>query len=110
MDDIPDGIITHLTRECGGNVHDRDAINVTSGSFENETYGANPHSGGFHSHPDYAAKEAADLEAFSCFWSAYRNSSEEIPHTRNNCVCYDFTERMVVPADSTIRTVNLVTI
>jgi hypothetical protein len=21
--DVPDGIITHLTRECGGNVHDR---------------------------------------------------------------------------------------
>jgi hypothetical protein len=30
---IPDGIIVHLTKECGGNVH----VDVTCGSFENET-------------------------------------------------------------------------
>jgi hypothetical protein len=32
--DVPDGIIAHLTRECSGNVHDRQVVNVTSGSFE----------------------------------------------------------------------------
>jgi hypothetical protein len=32
--DVPDGVIAHLTRECGGNVHDRDVVDVTSGSFE----------------------------------------------------------------------------
>jgi hypothetical protein len=35
--DIPDGIIAHLTRECGGNVHDRNIVAVTCGSFEKET-------------------------------------------------------------------------
>jgi hypothetical protein len=43
--DIPDGIIAHLTRECGGNVHDRHVVDITCGSFEKETYGASPHSG-----------------------------------------------------------------
>jgi hypothetical protein len=47
MYDIPDGIIAHLTRECGGNVHDRHVVEVTSGSLEKETLGANPHSGVF---------------------------------------------------------------
>jgi hypothetical protein len=43
--DVPDGIIAHLTGECGGNVHDRHVVEITSGSFEKETHGANPHSG-----------------------------------------------------------------
>jgi hypothetical protein len=34
---VPDGIIAHLTKECGGNRHDRHVVNVTSGSFEKET-------------------------------------------------------------------------
>jgi hypothetical protein len=29
--DIPDGIIAYVTRECGGNVHDRHVVDVTSG-------------------------------------------------------------------------------
>jgi hypothetical protein len=41
----PNGIIAHLRRECGGNVHDCHVVDVTSESFEKETYGANPHSG-----------------------------------------------------------------
>jgi hypothetical protein len=43
--DVPDGIVVHLRRECGGNVHDRHVVDVTSGSFENVAKGANPHSG-----------------------------------------------------------------
>jgi hypothetical protein len=35
--DIPDGIIVHLTKECGGNVHDAKVVDVTCGSFEMET-------------------------------------------------------------------------
>jgi hypothetical protein len=35
--DVPDGIIAHLTRECGGNVHDRHVVEVTWGSFGKET-------------------------------------------------------------------------
>jgi hypothetical protein len=36
---VPDGIIARLTRECGGNVHGRHVVDVTSGSFEKETWG-----------------------------------------------------------------------
>jgi hypothetical protein len=71
--DAPDGIIAHLTRECGGNVRDRHVAGVTSGSFAEETWGGLG-----------AAKNAADLEAVSYFHSAYRMKKEDIPHTRNN--------------------------
>jgi hypothetical protein len=102
--DVPDGIIAHLTRECGGNVHDRHVVKVTCGSFEKETVGANRYSGALNNDPDYAAKNAADLETFSCFESAYRKKEEDIPHTRNNWICYDFKERRIVPTHYSIRT------
>jgi hypothetical protein len=102
--DVPDGIIAHLTRECGGNVHDHNVIKVTSGSFEKVTIGANPYSGAFNNNPSYAAKNAADLETNSCFHSAFRTKKEDIPHTRNNWICYDFKERRILPTHYTIRT------
>jgi hypothetical protein len=103
--DVPDGIIAHLTRECGGNVHDRKVVDVTCGSFEKETIGANRHSGAWNNNPCYAAKNAADLETDSEFASAYRNVwKENIPHTRNNWLCYDFKERRIVPTQYAIRT------
>jgi hypothetical protein len=43
--DVPNGIIAHPTRELGGNVHDCHVVDITSGSFDKETDGANPHSG-----------------------------------------------------------------
>jgi hypothetical protein len=101
--DVPEGIIAHLARECGGNVHDRHVVDATSGSFEKEPIGVNPHSGAYDNHPDYAAKNAADLETDSWFLSAYRHEEEVVSHTRNNWVCYDFKERMVVPTHYTIR-------
>jgi hypothetical protein len=54
--------------------------------------------------PDYAAKNAADLETGWIFHSAYRDPSENIPHTPNNWICYDFKERRIVPTHYTIRT------
>jgi hypothetical protein len=102
--DLPDGITAHLTRECGGNVHDRHVIDVACGSFEKETAGDNPHSGAYNNQPMSAAKNAADLESDSCFNSAFRHSWEAIPHTRNNWICYDFKERRIVPTHYTIRT------
>jgi hypothetical protein len=102
--DVPDGIIAHLTRECGGNVHDCHMVEVTSGSFEKETCGANPHSGAFDNNPEFATKNAADLETDSRFWSAYRESFEDIPHMKNNWVCYNFKERKIVPTHYAIRT------
>jgi hypothetical protein len=101
---VPDGIIAHLTRECGGNVHDRNVIEVTSGSFEKETRGANPHSGVIDNDPEYAAKNAADLRTDSHFRSAFRWKKENIPHTRNNWICYDFKKRRIMPTHYTIRT------
>jgi hypothetical protein len=105
--DVPDGIIAHLTRECGGNVHDRQIVSITCGSFEQEAQGANPQSGARYNSPEYAAKNAADLETCSMFESAYRSSSQDIPHTRNNWVCYDFREKKIVPTHYTIRTNRL---
>jgi hypothetical protein len=104
MCDIPDGIIAHLTRECGGNVHDRQIVDVTCGSFEKETCGANPHSGALHNEDNCAAKNVVDLEDDSVFASALRGKEEDIPHTRNNWICYNFKERRIVPTHYTIRT------
>jgi hypothetical protein len=36
--DVPDGIIAHLTKECGGNVHGH-LVDITSGSFKKEIHG-----------------------------------------------------------------------
>jgi hypothetical protein len=102
--DVPNGIIAHLTRECGGNVHDRHVVDITYGSFEKEIDGANPHSGAYADNSLFAAKKAADLETDSYFHSAYRYDSEDIPHTRNNWICYDFNEGRIVPMQYTIRT------
>jgi hypothetical protein len=105
--DVPDGLIAHLTRECGGNVHDCKVVDVTCGSFEKETLGANPHSGAYENRPTCVAKNAADLETDSRFLSAYRKREEDIPHTRNNWVCYDFKERRIAPTHYTIRTYSV---
>jgi hypothetical protein len=102
--DVPDGIIAHLTRECGGNVHDRRVVDVISRSFEKETIGANPYSGAFDNRHYNAAQKAADLEAGSCFVSACRGDKENIRDTKNNWVCYDFKERRIVPTHYTTRT------
>jgi hypothetical protein len=91
--DVPDGIIAHLTRKCGGNVHDRRVVDVTSGSFEKETESASN-----------VARNAADLENVPIFQSAYRDSSENIPHTPNNWICYNFKQRRIVPSHYAIRT------
>jgi hypothetical protein len=99
-----DGIIAHLSRECGGNVRDRHVVDITSGSFEKQTYGANPHSGAYNNSRIWAAQNAADLENTSVFGSAFRQEGEGIQFTRNNWLCYDFKERRIVPTHYTIRT------
>jgi hypothetical protein len=91
--DVPDGIIAHLTRECGRNVHDCKVVAVTAGSFQRtaEKMKDDP-------------KQVADLKSGSFFWSDCRYRNEDIPHTRNNWLCYDFKERRIVPTHYTIRT------
>jgi hypothetical protein len=63
---VPDGIIAHLTRESGGNVHDRHVVGITSGSFEKETCAVNPQ------HP---AKNPAD---------GWRESNAERPNMQES--------------------------
>jgi hypothetical protein len=43
MYDIPNRIVARLTRECGGNVHDRRVVAVMCGSFKDEHQLANRH-------------------------------------------------------------------
>jgi hypothetical protein len=102
--DVPDEIIAHLTRECRGNVHDRHVVGATSGSFEKQTQGANPHSGAFDNRTDCATKNVVEMETDSYFRSAYRNKDEDIQHRRNTWICYDFKKTRIVPTHYAIRT------
>jgi hypothetical protein len=96
--DVPDGIIAHLTRECGGNVHDRNVVVVTSSTqYTSGTWPADR----------WAPKRAADLETGLIFYSAFRRKEEDIPHTPNNWICYNFKERRIVPTHYTIRNCDL---
>jgi hypothetical protein len=74
MVDVPDGIIAHLTRECGGNVHNYGFVEVTS-------------SGLWMSGPGGAPECVDDLMDHSVFDSDFRGYDHDIPHTRNNWVC-----------------------
>jgi hypothetical protein len=103
--DIPDGTIAHLTRECGGNVHDRHVIDVMPGSFDKETNGADPPSGVYDNQSDAAMENPADLETDSRFLSAGRKKEEGVPHTRSNWVCQDFKES-IVPTRYTVHSRN----
>jgi hypothetical protein len=89
--DVPSGIITHVTRELSGNMHDRHIVDVTSGSFQKERQ--QPYGG-------ILAKYATALENGTSSRSAHRCG--DIMHTRNNRVCYDFKEKRLVPAHYTI--------
>ena len=81
MDPQLDGIIAHLTRECGGNVHDKGTIKVTASSVND-------------SHSCYEARNAADLGTDSEFRSADRE---------NSWIRYDFKERRVIPTSYSVR-------
>jgi hypothetical protein len=75
------GIIHHLTLECGGNVDDRGIVSITA---ERVASGS----------PGYAAKNIADLEANSYFYCA---------NAENMWVCYDFKNMKVILTDYSIR-------
>jgi hypothetical protein len=91
---VPNGIIAHLTRECGGNVHDCHVVDVTSSKPSTDWMWAGEAT---------AAKNVTDFETNLCFFSVPRYG-DDIPHTRNNWMCYDFKERRIVPTHYTIRT------
>ena len=73
-----DGIIAHLTRECGGNVHDKGVVNVMASSFNDSFY----------------PKNAADLGTDSVYLSK---------NEPNSWICYDFKERRVIPTSYSVR-------
>jgi hypothetical protein len=73
MYDIPDGIIAHLTKECGGNVRDWHVVQYHVSTVREGDSWAN-----------YGAENAAGLETRPRFASVHRSSSENISHTRNH--------------------------
>ena len=74
-----DGIIAHLTRECGGNVHDRGVVYVSASSIRRDD-----------EHP----KNVLDLMTNS----AYVSCREKFAW-----VCFDFMKRRVIPTSYTLR-------
>jgi hypothetical protein len=103
---VPDGIIAYLSRQCSGNVHERRIVDVEYGSFAKETHAVNPHPGLYENGDHLAAKNAADLTPVSYSRSAFRSRTEDIPHGRNNWLCYDFKGRRIVLTHYTIRMHN----
>ena len=77
-----DGIIAQLTRECGGNVHDKGVVSVMA-----STYGAD-----VCLHP----KNAADLLTGLAFQSDDYLKQDQ-------WICYDFRERRVIPTRYSMR-------
>jgi hypothetical protein len=72
------GIIAHLTRRCGGNVHDRNVVTIRASSNVR----------------GHADKYAADLEARPLFHSL---------KTADSWLCYDFKDMRIEPTHYTIR-------
>ena len=67
-----DGVIAYLTRECGGNVHDKGIVNVTASSL-------NPHVNS----SEYQLKNVVDMGTNTRYWSN---------NEKNTWICYDFNE------------------
>ena len=74
-----EGIIAYLTRECGGNVHEKGIVNVTASSV----FGP------------YDQKNAVDLDT-----DVFYESKNE----KDTWICYDFKEQRVIPTSYTVRT------
>ena len=74
-----DGIIAHLTRECGGNVHKERVVNVTASSYSDDIY---------------KPENAVDLKSDSLFFSK---------SWLNSWICYDFKGRRLTPTSYSIR-------
>jgi hypothetical protein len=89
--DALDGIIAHLTRDCGGNVHSRDVVMITSSWPSSNSASV------------WDKRYVADLRANSGFESDARPRSEKIVETQNNWICYDFKDRRVIVTNYSVR-------
>ena len=77
-----DGIIAYLTREFGGNVHDKGIVNVTGSSVEGNIHECLP-------------SNVVDLETESYYLSSL--------HLPNAWICYDFKDLRVIPTSYSVR-------
>ena len=77
-----EGIIAHLTRKFGGNVHDKGIVNVTSSGFDSSSR---------------LPKNAVDFGTDSRF-----DQSGSEPQSK--WLCYDFKKRRVIPTSYSVRT------
>jgi hypothetical protein len=77
---VLDGIIAHLTRQCGGNVHDKGIVNISAKAIDQNL-------------DRFHAKHAANLHDTSFFQS---------PNSPNQWIQYDFKNRRVRPTHYTI--------
>jgi hypothetical protein len=77
-----EGIIAHLTKQFGGNVHDQGVVRITAHRALSDN-------------PSYAPKNVGDVETNSLFHSA------EDP---NQWVCFDFKKMKVKPTYYSLRT------
>ena len=77
-----DGVIAYLTRECGGNVHEKGLVHVVASSVLDGD--GSP----------YQPKNAVDLGT-----NSYYASKDE----QNSWICYDFKDRRVIPTSYSVR-------
>jgi hypothetical protein len=77
--DVADGIIAHLTRECGGNVHQRGIVDITARTTYSERW------------PPYHVAEFGARNFF--------NSNNE----PDQWLCYDFKAMRIAPTHYSIR-------
>jgi hypothetical protein len=82
-----DGIIAHLTAECGGNVHDRGVVEMTCSSIEGVQNGRDP----LRHHPKWAA-DFGDGKHFGTQREA------------NAWLCFNFKDKRILPTHYTIVT------
>jgi hypothetical protein len=88
---VPDRIIAHVTRECGGNGHDHH-LDVMSGSFEKETSGPVRTRGHVITIPVGLQRMQLIWRPIQIFLSACRPAEKDIPHSRDNWV--EFVHRL----------------
>jgi hypothetical protein len=86
--EIPNGIITHLTKRCGGNVHSRGTVVVTGSQALTSGYGP---------------VNLVDFDSGDAFITLATEPSDDVGH---NWMCYDFKDRRVIPTHYTIRSHN----
>ena len=89
-----DGIIAHLTRMCGGNVHEKGVVGVTTSSVCQFYECYDDDSGVSFGVETYDPEHTVELGTDSVFRSNYE---------WNPWICYDFKKQRVVPTSYSIR-------